>query len=86
MPQLLADEQRFYVYFRMTKNSFDEILGMIETYISKEHTNYRGPIAPEERLAVTLRNNMCHSYFQVSCNWRHVQDYWSKLKSWVHNC
>ncbi|KAJ8897471.1 hypothetical protein PR048_002817 [Dryococelus australis] len=55
MPQPPADEQSFYVYFRMTKDRFYEILGMIETYIRKEHTKYREPIAPEERLVITLR-------------------------------
>lgn len=52
---LREDERRFYKYFRMTISSFDELLTIIKAYITKENTNYRFPISPEERLAITLR-------------------------------
>ncbi|CAH1993203.1 unnamed protein product [Acanthoscelides obtectus] len=55
MPQLRLDEQRFYVYFRMTQECFDEILNLVKDEIRKSDTNYREAISPEERLAITLR-------------------------------
>ncbi|CAH2006973.1 unnamed protein product [Acanthoscelides obtectus] len=55
MPQLRLDEQRFYVYFRMTPGCFDEILNLVKDEIRKSDTNYREAISPEERLAITLR-------------------------------
>ena len=55
MPQLRQDEKRFYIYFRMTSDCFDEILNLIKEDIKKMDTNYREAIPPEERLAIALR-------------------------------
>nr|XP_023020608.1 uncharacterized protein LOC111509151 [Leptinotarsa decemlineata] len=49
------DEKRFYIYFRMNFECFDEILARIENDIRKQHSKFREPIEPAERLAVTLR-------------------------------
>ena len=57
MPQLRKDEKRFYIYFRMTIACFDELLHLIENDIRKLDTNYREAISPEERLAITGKNN-----------------------------
>jgi hypothetical protein len=53
--QMLEDEKRFYIYFRMTKDCFNDILNLIGDDVRKEYTNYRSPIPPEERLAIVLR-------------------------------
>jgi hypothetical protein len=53
--QMLEDEKRFYIYFRMTKDCFNDILNLIGDDVCKEYTNYRRPIPPEERLAIVLR-------------------------------
>ncbi|XP_074041484.1 uncharacterized protein [Leptinotarsa decemlineata] len=53
--QLRMDEKRFYIYFRMNFECFDEILARIENDIRKQHSKFREPIEPAERLAVTLR-------------------------------
>lgn len=55
MPQLRKDEKRFYIYFRMTSECFDEILSLINDDIRKADTNYREAISSEERLAIALR-------------------------------
>lgn len=55
MPQLRADQKRFFIYFRMTVECFDEILGWISDEIYKIPTNFRMPINPSERLAIALR-------------------------------
>ncbi|CAL1671957.1 unnamed protein product [Lasius platythorax] len=55
VPQLLKDEKRFYIYFRMTIDCFDEIVNLIKDDIRKQHTNFREPIPPQERLAIALR-------------------------------
>lgn len=55
MPELRKDEKRFYIYFRMTSECFDEVLDLITDDIRKCDTNYREAITPEERLAIALR-------------------------------
>ena len=55
MPELRQDEKRFYIYFRMPSECFDEILSLIKEDITKKDTNYREAISAEERLAITLR-------------------------------
>ena len=55
MPELRHDEKRFYIYFRMPSECFDEILSVIKEDITKMDTNYREAISAEERLAITLR-------------------------------
>lgn len=55
MDDLRQDEKRFYIYFRMTSDCFDEILNLIADDIRKQDTNYREAICPEERLAIALR-------------------------------
>ncbi|XP_023702239.1 uncharacterized protein LOC111861694 [Cryptotermes secundus] len=45
IPQLLKDEKRFYIYFRMKIERFDEILRAIgQEDIIKQYTNCRRPI------------------------------------------
>lgn len=51
IPQLLKDEKRFYISFRMTIDCID----IIANDVRKSDTNYREVMTPEERLAITLR-------------------------------
>ena len=51
----LSDQGSFYKYFRMTPDRFDELLSIVGPVITRQHTNFRSPISPGERLAVTLR-------------------------------
>ncbi|KAI1702391.1 putative nuclease HARBI1 [Ditylenchus destructor] len=53
LPQLKADDDKFFNYFRMTRDCFDRLLQMLDARLSK--TSQREPIGPEERLMVTLR-------------------------------
>ena len=55
MPELRQDEKRFYIYFRMPSECFDEILSVIKEDITKMDTNYCEAISAEERLDITLR-------------------------------
>ena len=55
MPELQQYEKRFYIYFRMPNECFDEILSLTKEDITKMDTNYREAISAEERLAITLR-------------------------------
>jgi hypothetical protein len=52
---LLKDEERFWMYFRMSSDTFKYILELIHTSIEKQNTNFRRSISPEERLMVALR-------------------------------
>lgn len=48
-------EDKFRNYTRMTPNTFDFLLNLIEHRIKKQDTNYRKAVTPEEKLFVTLR-------------------------------
>ena len=54
-PQLLSEEDRFVMYFRMTKEEFYNLLHIIKPAITKSNTQLRKCIPAEERLAVCLR-------------------------------
>ena len=56
-----TDPELFFSYFRMDRKSFDEILECVRPFIVHKR-NHRGPISPEERLAITLRSAV-FSYF-----------------------
>jgi len=51
----LRDCDKFYTYFRMSKETFDELLFKIEDVLRKEDTTMRKSISPEEKLALFLR-------------------------------
>ena len=53
--QLNAHPKEFYRYFRMSKDTFLELLEILRPYITKKDTVMRPAIKPEERLALTLR-------------------------------
>ncbi|OWR44455.1 putative nuclease HARBI1 like protein [Danaus plexippus plexippus] len=52
---LLKDEQRFYNYFRMSINSFNELYNIIKSDIEKQNTNWRKYVSSKERLVIFLR-------------------------------
>lgn len=52
-PDLLADEEKFFKYFRMSSTKFYELLDLLK--LGKQNTNFRESIPPPERLAVTLK-------------------------------
>lgn len=52
-PDLLADNEKFFKYFRMSSEKFYELLQLLP--LRKQNTNFRKAISPEERLAVTLK-------------------------------
>lgn len=53
--ELQSHEDRFYSYFRMTPDSFEELHNLIKPYITKQDTRFRDAISSKERLALTLR-------------------------------
>jgi len=55
-PQLKADRERFFQYFRMDIETFTYILGKIEHCLIKNWCNlHQQKILPEERFVITLR-------------------------------
>jgi len=46
---------KFFDYYRMSIQSFEELLEKVRKNLTKEITHLRNPISPEERLTVTLR-------------------------------
>jgi hypothetical protein len=55
MPQLRKDRERFFLYFRISPECFDAILGWIDEEIRKIPTNFRNQIPSAERRAIALR-------------------------------
>ncbi|XP_046960707.1 protein ANTAGONIST OF LIKE HETEROCHROMATIN PROTEIN 1-like [Vanessa cardui] len=49
------DDENFKMYYRVSRQQFDELLTMIAKDIAKIDTNFRKAISPEERLAICLR-------------------------------
>jgi len=47
--------EKFFDYYRMSIQSFEELLEKVRLNLTKETTHLRNPISPEERLTVTLR-------------------------------
>ena len=57
IPKLLLDDKQFCNFFPMDQESFNFLLGLIqlEPCMTKKYTNWRCPISPSERLALSLR-------------------------------
>ena len=53
--ELKLYHDRFRQYFRMSLAEFEALLAILGPDLMKQHTNYRVPIDPEQRLAVCLR-------------------------------
>jgi hypothetical protein len=53
--ELRLDEQRFFQYFRMTPETFENLLHIVGPHIRKQTTNYRNPISLQQRLAICFR-------------------------------
>lgn len=46
---------KFFKYYRMSIQSFDELLFKLRLSLTKQETTFRKPICAEERLTLTLR-------------------------------
>ena len=55
MTELRNDNEKFFNFFRMSQNTFNELLSVIKNYIQRQDTNMRDSIQPEQRLAITVR-------------------------------
>ena len=55
IPRLLSDSFLYVNYFRMTKETFVELLNLVEPGLQRHNTNLRRCISTSERLALTLR-------------------------------
>jgi len=53
--ELESHEDRFYLYFRMSQDCFEELHKLLLPRIAKLTTNWRKPISARERLAICLR-------------------------------
>lgn len=54
-PDLITHQENFFQYFRITHEKFQELLFLLKTDLTRQNTNFRSSIPPEERLAVTFR-------------------------------
>ena len=55
MEERTKDPSAFYGAYRMSSARFDEILEVVGPQLERQHTNFRKPISPAERLAITIR-------------------------------
>lgn len=53
--RLQEDDRKFYKYYRMTPEKFNQLLGLLHIRLSKQHSKFRRSISPQERLTVFLR-------------------------------
>ena len=53
-PDLRQFEDKFFNWFRMSIQKFDNLLRLITRQIRKQDTNYREAISAEEQLVITL--------------------------------
>ena len=49
------DEGSFLNFLRVAPDLFDSLVERVRPLVQKEHTNFRAPISPGLRLAITLR-------------------------------
>ena len=59
-------EDRFFELYRMTVAQFDELLYIVGPRILKQETNFRRPLSPEERLAITIRYVIVSTFIHYS--------------------
>ncbi|XP_025190827.1 uncharacterized protein LOC112591280 [Melanaphis sacchari] len=52
---LRVHPEEFIKYYRMSIQSFDELISLCGLFLLKQLTNMRVPISKEERLTITLR-------------------------------
>jgi hypothetical protein len=55
VPELRRHPDKFFAYFRMSVDSFDELLAVLRPSIQKQNTSFRRSIGAEERLCICLR-------------------------------
>lgn len=53
--ELELDGERFQQYFRLTREQFAHILGIVGPHLQRQNTNWREALSPRERLAICLR-------------------------------
>lgn len=53
--KLKEHPDKFFKYYRMSEETFNEILSLLGPYIQRHDTRWRVAISVEERLSVTLR-------------------------------
>ena len=53
--RLQQDEQKFYKYYRMSSEKFNELFDLLRIPLTKQNTKFRQSISPQERLTVFLR-------------------------------
>uniref|UniRef100_A0A182F8H5 DDE Tnp4 domain-containing protein n=1 Tax=Anopheles albimanus TaxID=7167 RepID=A0A182F8H5_ANOAL len=63
--ELECYEDRFFIYFRMSRNSFEDLFNLLNSSITRQTTNLRTPIEPRERLAICLRYIATGDSFQT---------------------
>ena len=58
-------DDRFFELYHMTVAQFDELLYKVGPAIVKKETNFRRPLSPEERLAITIRCVLILKMFNI---------------------
>ena len=65
-PDLCADEKKFFIYFRMSKPSFEELLSYVRKDITGTTTKLRECISQDEKLTVRA-GSLCDGEQQAVC-------------------
>ena len=54
-PDLRHYNKKFFKFYRLSVEKFDQLLDLVGPEITKKYSNFRAPISPEQRLVLTLR-------------------------------
>ncbi|GJQ88369.1 hypothetical protein Trydic_g23061 [Trypoxylus dichotomus] len=70
--QLSLNPEKFKEYYRMTQENFRVLVELVGPRIEKLDTHYREPISSEERLLITLSENLRFSenHLDIHCSFR----------------
>ncbi|KAL2096763.1 hypothetical protein ACEWY4_005970 [Coilia grayii] len=60
--ELKLYHDRFRQYFRMSVAEFEALLAVLGPHLRRQHTNYREPIGPEQRLAISQYWGLIHHH------------------------
>lgn len=53
--ELSQNDSKFQSFYRMSKNTFKELVFIVDSTIQKQNTNMRECVSAEERIMITLR-------------------------------
>ncbi len=70
--QKKADPDSFYTAYRMTPDTFDELLVLLGPHLVKETTTFRDPVIVPACLCIILRNVACYRFDYLGSEYKRI--------------